>query len=44
MRESYIRALTNIRSREDFWLFEQKRFDAWQRRMAKVGTISTESQ
>lgn len=35
MRQRYVRALTNIRSREDFWLFEKKRFDAWQRRMAK---------
>jgi hypothetical protein len=36
MRERYIRALTNIRSKEDFWLFDEKRFDAWQRQMAKV--------
>jgi Protein of unknown function (DUF3800) len=36
MRERYIRALTNIRSREDFWLFDQKRFDSWQRRLAKL--------
>jgi len=36
MRDRYIRALTNIRSREDFWLFDQKRFDAWQRQMANV--------
>ena len=33
MRDRYVRALTNIRSREDFWLFESKRFDALKRGM-----------
>lgn len=43
MRERYIRALTNVRSREDFWLFDRKRLDAFQRGIAGIHPVGRES-
>jgi hypothetical protein len=41
MRETYIRALRNMRSKQDFWLFEQKRLDSLLRRMGAVTASTT---